>query len=468
MFLALVDGLRSFSPDLDEQNFKHQSESQQGTISFFLTTTAKTENNIVNKMACGWLDTRTQWGCLIVAVIAVSWVAASQFAASSFSSNFDAPLFNVWFSTAFLVVCFPVCALALRVWKITFGGQHRSARAHTNTVEADEEDDYRQPLLSGADIGIDENLLFNPEWSFWKYFKHLYVVHLHNLTTLNTATTTTTTTTTTTSTTSRKSAGAAAAAGFGYGSVDTTLTSLHLRALWRVLLLLVLWVLANFMYTMALGKISAADVTALFSSCSAFVFILSVVLLAEPVSMVRILSVGLSIGGIVLMSVTDHTDGGNVTGCVLAILSALSAALYKVLLKRLLGDPSATTISLLLSCIALSNLILVTPIVLAFAFAGVEHVVWSEVPWAFLSFSALLSLVFNFAVNFGVAYCNPLFISIGMLIGIPLNAVADRVFHGTNFEGMKILASALICLGFLVMLLPPSVSNWFPGRRSRG
>ena len=49
-----------------------------------------------------------------------------------------------------------------------------------------------------------------------------------------------------------------------------------------------IWMIANYSYVVALGKIDAADVTAMFSSCSAFVYVLSWLLLDERVSIIRV------------------------------------------------------------------------------------------------------------------------------------------------------------------------------------
>ena len=62
------------------------------------TTTSNGSSEIVK-----WL-----FGLGIVIGIAVSWVAATQFAQSTFTNNFFAPAFNVWFSTVWIFVCYPV------------------------------------------------------------------------------------------------------------------------------------------------------------------------------------------------------------------------------------------------------------------------------------------------------------------------------------------------------------------------
>ena len=49
-----------------------------------------------------------------------------------------------------------------------------------------------------------------------------------------------------------------------------------------------LWMLTNYSYVRALGVIQAADVTALFSSCNAFVYIFSLIWLRESLGIVKV------------------------------------------------------------------------------------------------------------------------------------------------------------------------------------
>lgn len=49
-----------------------------------------------------------------------------------------------------------------------------------------------------------------------------------------------------------------------------------------------LWMLTNYSYVRALGVIQAADVTALFSSCNAFVYIFSLIWLKESLGIIKV------------------------------------------------------------------------------------------------------------------------------------------------------------------------------------
>ena len=49
-------------------------------------------------------------GLIIVIVIACSWVGSTQTAKSSYTEGFSAPYFVSWFSTAWMIIVFPLTA----------------------------------------------------------------------------------------------------------------------------------------------------------------------------------------------------------------------------------------------------------------------------------------------------------------------------------------------------------------------
>ena len=209
----------------------------------------------------------------------------------------------------------------------------------------------------------------------------------------------------------------------------------------------------------------------------------------------------MSVGSIVLFAYVEGFHSANVTGAILSVGAAIGAALYKVsgLLHRLLnrstcikvyikikahthththpththtthththptqvllkwrfGDASLFQMSLFLSSLSVFASMFLWPVPLLLHLLGIELL--HNVPWTYLFTSSVLGVVFNFSINFGIAYTFPLFISLGTILGIPLNAIIDMTFRGVNFFNWKFVATDLIIAGFLVMLLPPSDS----------
>lgn len=127
--------------------------------------------------------------------------------------------------------------------------------------------------------------------------------------------------------------------------------------------------------------------------------------------------------------------------------------------KKCVGDASLGEVALFLTTLGLINAVFLWFIFLVLSATGSESLGESPIPWKFLCASSILSLLFNFLINFGIAYTYPLFISLGTVVGIPLNAVTDQLFRGIAFDIIKIEGSLFIIIGFLLLLLPDRISD---------
>lgn len=130
-----------------------------------------------------------------------------------------------------------------------------------------------------------------------------------------------------------------------------------------------------------------------------------------------------------------------------------------MLLKWRVGDASLYQMGLFLSTLGFFISVAFWPILLLLHFFDVERL--EHIPWGFICAHSALGLLFNFSINFGIAYTFPLFISLGTVLGIPLNALVDvMVRHTPFFITWKYTATDLIVGGFLLMLVPPADSQW--------
>ncbi|KAK0404561.1 hypothetical protein QR680_017512 [Steinernema hermaphroditum] len=228
----------------------------------------------------------------------------------------------------------------------------------------------------------------------------------------------------------------------------------YLGFLWRECLFLFLWMGANYAYSRALGqKITASVASSIMSCNTAIICVLGWFVLKDRVRFSQILSVAFAIGGVVVISL-DKEFAGDALGIGLAIFSTVMAACYKVLFKRVNGDASLGQVSLFMTGLGLMNTTLNLIPTAALYFTGVETIVWEYVPWGPLIGSALLGLVFNFLINFGIALLHPLIISIGMLLGLPLSAAYDILFRDMTATPKFLTGASLILLSFLLIILP--------------
>ncbi|XP_065539704.1 solute carrier family 35 member F4 isoform X2 [Lathamus discolor] len=253
-------------------------------------------------------------------------------------------------------------------------------------------------------------------------------------------------------------------------------TSTFLKLIWRFLIILsvssswvgttqfvkittapfsILWTLTNYLYLLALKKLTATDVSALFCCNKAFVFLLSWIVLKDRFMGARIVAAIMAITGIVMMAYADGFQGDSIIGVAYAVGSASTSALYKVLFKMFLGSANFGEAAHFVSTLGFFNFIFisVTPIILYFT--KVEY--WSPfsaVPWGYLCGVAGLWLAFNILVNVGVVLTYPILISIGTVLSVPGNAAVDLLKHKMIFSVVRLGATIIICIGFLLMLLP--------------
>ncbi|XP_026872334.1 putative thiamine transporter SLC35F3 isoform X2 [Electrophorus electricus] len=216
-----------------------------------------------------------------------------------------------------------------------------------------------------------------------------------------------------------------------------------------------LWTMTNYLYLQALHKINTTDVSALFCCNKAFVFLLSWIVLRDRFMGVRIVAAILAIAGIVMMTYADGFHSHSVIGITLVVASASSSALYKVLFKLVLGSAKFGEAALFLTIVGGANFIFISFVPVILYFTHIEYFGSPDsIPWAYLCGVAGLLLAFNILVNFGIAVTYPALISLGIVLSVPVNAMVDVYTCEIHFNTVRLIAVCIICLGFLMLLLP--------------
>ncbi|KAA8582235.1 hypothetical protein FQN60_008975 [Etheostoma spectabile] len=234
----------------------------------------------------------------------------------------------------------------------------------------------------------------------------------------------------------------------------------------------ILWTLTNYLYLMALKKLTATDVSALYCCHKAFVFLLSWIVLKDRFMGVRgimtlialnlylqIVAAIMAITGIVMMAYADGFHGDSFVGVALAVGSASTSALYKVLFKMFLGSASLGEVAHFLSTMGFFNLIFISCVPLILYFTKVEH--WgslSSLPWGYLCGMAglwlepatILSLREDQVAKATLKACRRvIFFNYDGLY-----EAVDVLKHEVIFSVVRLAATCIICLGFLLLLLP--------------
>ncbi|KAJ3610102.1 hypothetical protein NHX12_022196 [Muraenolepis orangiensis] len=216
-----------------------------------------------------------------------------------------------------------------------------------------------------------------------------------------------------------------------------------------------LWILTNYLYLQALRKINTTDASALFCCNKAFVFLLSWIVLRDRFMGVRIVAAILAIAGIVMMTYADGFHSHSVIGITFVVASASMSALYKVLFKMVLGSARFGEAALFLTVVGGANFVFISVVPVILYFTHVEYFAsLADLPWGYLCGVAGLLFAFNILVNFGIAVTYPTLISLGIVLSVPVNALVDLYTCEIHFNTVRLIAVFIICLGFLMLLLP--------------
>ncbi|GAB6023863.1 hypothetical protein CHUAL_008602 [Chamberlinius hualienensis] len=219
-----------------------------------------------------------------------------------------------------------------------------------------------------------------------------------------------------------------------------------------------LWFAANYMFIHAVRILDTTDVLALYSTNVSFIYLLSWVILHEQFVGVRIVAVIMCNTGIALLAYMDGlTKTPTLGGVILGAASSAGSAVFKVLFKKMFGEASFNQVALFFTVISLFNTFLLWPIAVALYFTEMEIFHWERMPWTDLTGAAALSLVTNLLGTFGIAVTYEIFITLGLVIAIPMSAAMDIYLYDVRFAGMKLSGIILIIIGFMLVLFP---DNW--------
>uniref|UniRef100_A0A0K0F0G7 EamA domain-containing protein n=1 Tax=Strongyloides venezuelensis TaxID=75913 RepID=A0A0K0F0G7_STRVS len=219
------------------------------------------------------------------------------------------------------------------------------------------------------------------------------------------------------------------------------------------------WIGANYCYSMSLVYVPASITTSISAANTAIVLVLSWIILKDKFNIYQIISIACAVSGVVIISLDKSTTSQSSVwkhflGILLAILSAAFSATYKVLFKRIIGNANLGQVSMFMTGLGFMNLVInIFPCIFLIIY-NKETIEFDYVPWFPITGSSLLSLLFNFLINFGIALLHPLVISIGMLMGIPLNIIIDIIFRHLKVEKDFLIGGFLVLLSFVLIVFP--------------
>jgi solute carrier family 35 protein F3/4 len=269
----------------------------------------------------------------------------------------------------------------------------------------------------------------------------------------------------------------------------------QLKANWAIgLFYAVLLFMVAYTWYLSLSRTYVSVNTAIYNSACVFVFLFSVGLLKEKVSLLKIIAVMSCSTGVVLLCVDglsneSQSEGKNETlGYVFVILSTILYSLYEVLFKRWgsykMDQPEVSIIQedeliihedyetgqqaglshlwkhfkvvehtiLFLGLVGVWTLILGCPGIIIVDLIDIE-------PFALPHGRALQGILITMALDsfcnaliiLGIMLSSPLFISVGSLLTIPTSVLCDWVIDGTVLPILSYVGMLTIIAGFLML-----------------
>jgi len=218
----------------------------------------------------------------------------------------------------------------------------------------------------------------------------------------------------------------------------------------------------NYAWLMSSKFLFVGLTNAVFQTSTAMVYVSSVILFAEPLSLDRLAGVVMCLGGVALASLSAEpnsmaaSQSELLTGVALATAAAGGITVYQVLFKYLYGSLK-TDVRFLMEFglwVSIFHLLVMLPLVLLADIAGVEKL---EIPHGMnaavgVAMSAAIASTVNALYLCIVMWGSPMLLPCASVFSLPLTVSLDVVLHGAKPSGTELLGHALVVLSVPLIL----------------
>ena len=237
-----------------------------------------------------------------------------------------------------------------------------------------------------------------------------------------------------------------------------------------------IYFISCYLANLAFEYTDVVSATLLLSTSCFFTLIFSIIAGFERFSLMKGLSVLVSISGVfivcLLSYIYDQTPSSSyppvnvILGNVFAVASASLYGLYSVILKKKAIDESRINMPFFFGCVGLLSTTLLWP---CFLFLHITRLEIFEVPTLF-SLGLLFAnnifgcLAANYFWIYAIVHTSPLVVSIGLALSIPTTIVFDMLINGNSVFHLRSLAGICIVVGFVILNLAsiyPTFNNFF-------
>ncbi|XP_057487075.1 uncharacterized vacuolar membrane protein YML018C-like isoform X3 [Actinidia eriantha] len=228
-----------------------------------------------------------------------------------------------------------------------------------------------------------------------------------------------------------------------------------------------IWFITEYLTNAALARTSVASTMVLTSTTGLFTLFMGAFFGQDSISIVKVVSVIISMAGVAMTTLgkTWSTDESHlskstnakhsVVGDICALLSAMTYALFTVLLKKFTGEEGERVdMQKLYGYIGLFTLAALWWLIWPLTFIGIEPkfvIPHSEKTGGILLANCFVnSVLCDYFWAMGVVWTTPLVAALGVSLTIPLAMVADMVVHGQRYSAIYIIGSAQVFVGFVM------------------
>lgn len=256
----------------------------------------------------------------------------------------------------------------------------------------------------------------------------------------------------------------------GYGSAENTKTDeklgLHETAVLSFEFCM-LWFLANYFSSACLEYTSVASVTILTSTSSVWTLIFCAFSGIERFSTPKLLGVGASLAGVILISTVDMSgtsdeDRGSfphkttaqiAIGDSMAFLSAVIYGMYVTVMKKRVPDEDKVDMQLFFGLVGVFNLILLWPLFFILHWTGLETF---ELPpdatiWGIIIFNAVSSFISDISWALALLMTTPLVVTVGLSLTIPLSLIGEMLQYSRYSSFTYWVGATVVFVSFIVV-----------------
>ncbi|KAK2677307.1 Protein of unknown function DUF3955 [Fusarium oxysporum f. sp. vasinfectum] len=244
----------------------------------------------------------------------------------------------------------------------------------------------------------------------------------------------------------------------GYGSTETATSEEKLTFKETAVLsfeFCMLWFSANYFASACLEYTSCLD--SIF--CSLFGI--------ERFSTAKILGVGASLAGVILISTVDLSgksdeDRGSfphksptqiAVGDSMALLSAVIYGLYVTVMKRKVPNEDKVDMQLFFGLVGVFNVVLLWPIFFILHWTGLEpfELPPSSTLWGIIIFNAVSSFISDISWALALLMTTPLVVTVGLSLTIPLSLIGEILQYQQYSSFTYWVGAAVVFVSFIVV-----------------